>query len=198
MVHFSHLLNEYPELSEVFNRIGPLPANQPESLPVAEAICKIVVGQMLSGKAATSIYARLVTKASHNQLDGCWLLPTAELLDAGLSRRKARTIEEFAAAYKTAPEYFERWRALQHEELCREVSDFWGLSQWSADMLGIFYFANPDVFPVNDGSITRAIELATQRYGLSGFNPERAAPYRSFLARYLWAGLDSGYFQASK
>ena len=55
-------------------------------------------------------------------------------------------------------------------------------------MLAIFYFGFEDVYPLNDGSIKRVTNLLEQR-GIK-FEPEKAAPYRSYLALYLWAILD--------
>jgi len=64
----------------------------------------------------------------------------------------------------------------------------WGLSNWSASILAIFYFGFEDVYPENDGSIRRVTRLLEQK-GIT-FDPEQASPYRSYLALYLWEILD--------
>lgn len=77
---------------------------------------------------------------------------------------------------------------MESARLFAEVNKHWGLSHWSASMLAIFYFGLEDVYPINDGSIKRVTSLLEQR-GII-FEPEKAAPYRSYLALYLWEILD--------
>ncbi len=122
----------------------------------------------------------------------------ADLLDCGLSRQKVRTIREFAVCYVHNPSKFEAWRTLDCLKLRAAVSEHWGLSQWSADMLAIFYFEMPDVFPENDGAIIRVRKTLEERYLLGPLEPERARPFRTLLARYMWAVLDGGFLDLAR
>lgn len=192
MSHHLHLTDTYPQLSGFLTRITPLSALEPQKLPVGEAVAKIVVGQMLSRAAADTIYSRLVEMRLKRQVDGCWQLGEADLLGCGLSRRKARTIQEFGCRYDCSKSEFEAWRDLEYVELSSKVSDHWGLSQWSADMLAIFYFAKEDVFPATDGTIQRVRRILEEDYLGYEIDPNLARPYRSYLARSMWAFLDEG------
>ena len=196
MRHDQHLRTAYPRLSDLLERVSPLENLTPQPLPVAEAVTKIVVGQMLSRAAADTIYSRLAGIRARDELTGSWELPEAALLACGLSRRKVRTIREFAICYERDPSKFEAWRTLDHPELSAAVSEHWGLSQWSADMLAIFYFAMPDVFPGTDGTITRVQQILEERYLLGPLDPELASPFRTALARYMWALLDGGFLSS--
>lgn len=192
-----HLHTAYPQISGYLEALETLPSLEPRSIPVAEALTKIVVGQMLSRKAAESIYQRLVVARDRLGLQGCWLLPDRLLRESGLSARKAKTIGELASRYQVCSDEIEAWRQLEYSELVREVSAIWGLSRWSVDMLAIFYFANPDVFPETDGSILRALALLEARTEGGQIEPELAQPYRSYLALSLWALLDQGILSSS-
>lgn len=187
-----HLIIAYPDLSNLFQKVPPLEVLRPQQLPIAEAITKIVIGQMLSRVAADVIYSRLIKIRDRHRLEGSWKLSEKELLDCGVSRRKVRTIREFAVCYESDPSRFDVWPNLDHLDLRAAVSDYWGLSQWSADMLAIFYFGMPDVFPEKDGSIIRVQKMLEEHYLTKPLDPGLARPFRTTLARYMWALLDEG------
>jgi len=190
-----HLRRSFPSLTGMFRALGELRDIRPSELAVPEAVTRIVIGQMLSRKAARGIASRVAAAGSRRHERHPWELSAAELRKCGLSRRKARTIGEFAVAYALAPERFDRWQYLDYPGLLAEVRRLWGMSDWTACMLAIFHFGNPDVWPVSDGSIVRAASLVSECL-LSGqvLEADLAAPYRSYLALYLWRSLDTGFW----
>lgn len=193
MKHNQHLKSAYPELAGLIDQVGTIPELRAVDLPVAEAITRIVTGQMLSRSAAHTIYSRVVTLRESQGLDGSWKLSPDHLSASGLSRRKVRAIKEFGELYDKNPESYEGWRHLVFEKLTKEVDKCWGLSHWTAAILALFYFANEDVFPVSDGSICRAVSLLESKGMISSnFDSGTARPFRSYLALYLWAMLDQG------
>ncbi|MBC6406313.1 MAG: hypothetical protein GDA41_11460 [Rhodospirillales bacterium] len=198
MHHQDRLRAAYPLLCGLLEQLSPLPELVPQPLPVAEAVTKIVVGQMLSRVAADTIYARLADLRDRRQLEGCWKLAEADLVVCGLSRRKVRTVREFAACYERDPASFEAWRDLDYPELSAAVSGHWGMSQWSADMLAIFYFAKPDVFPATDGTLIRVRRILEENYLQGPLQPDLAKPFRTSLARYMWAFLDRGFLDRKR
>lgn len=135
-----YLAVAYPQLSTLLQKVPTLELLKPQPTPIPEAVSRVVVGQMLSRTAADKIYDRLVGRQISCGHEGVWQLPESELLGCGLSRRKVRTIREFAAYYDSNPYKVEAWRALDYQELSAAVSEHWGLSRWSADMLAIFIF----------------------------------------------------------
>lgn len=188
----AHLCKAYPQMRDLFAAAGPLRLPRAEATPVAEAIARIVVGQMLSGTAATTIYRRITQARDAAGLAGSWELPADALADAGLSKRKIRTIQTFGEMYARRRTEIEGWRALTYEDLCRNVLACWGLAQWSADMLAIFHFRHTDVFPESDGTIIRIRCALDERHPEISFDPVLARPYRSYLALTLWRIADRG------
>jgi len=160
---------------------------------VTEAVTKIVVGQMLSRAAADTIYARLAVLRDCYQLEGRWQLTETDLLKCGLWRRKVRTVRDFASVYERDPTSTEAWRSLDYPELSGAVASHLGLSQWSADMLAIFYFAKPDVLPATDGTIIRVRRILEDRHLPGLLESELARPFRTPPPRYMWAFLDGGH-----
>lgn len=160
-----------------------------KDINVLGAISKITIGQMLSRKAANTIIHRAETLAAKEGKYEIALLSKQKIRSCGISSSKAKAIKLFAEQYFNDVNRYENWRNLEKRaRLFAEVNNHWGLSHWPASMLAIFYFGFEDVYPVNDGSIKRITSLLDQK-GIT-FEPEKAAPYRSYLALYLWEMLD--------
>jgi DNA-3-methyladenine glycosylase II len=162
------------------------------------ALLRSIVGQQLSTKAARSIYGRLL------ELFGGKTPSPQELLDAdpdtvravGLSNAKVRYVRSLAEHVLSGELELDRLPELGDEEVEREVTAVKGLGQWTAHMFLIFHLGRPDVLPVGDLGVRRAVERA---YGLEALPSveelerlgERWAPYRSLAALYLWESLDN-------
>jgi len=191
---YALFLSRYPKLKPLIEAVGVLPDIEPTAAPIAEAVTRVVVGQMLSRKAAVRILDR-VSLAARRLGCGVWQLSPEELRRCGTSARKATAILRFAEAYREAPHHFESWRHLGFPELQSQVRLHWGLGDWTASMLAIFHLGHEDIWPSADGSILRVLGLLSDHL-LNGqqLDAELAAPFRSYLALYLWKSLDGGFW----
>lgn len=177
-------IKECPELKKYFTQVS-INKILSKNISVVEAISRIVIGQMLSRKVSNVIINRAENIAGVYNIA---LLSETEMRVCGISNSKARAIKLFAEQYFNDVPYYENWRNLESDKLFAEVNKHWGLSNWTASMLAIFYFGFEDVYPVNDGSIKRVTHLLEQK-GIV-FDPDKAKPFRSYLALYLWEILD--------
>lgn len=194
-----HLRAAYPRLAPLFDAVAPPRLVLRGTGCIGTAVTQVVTGQSISRTAATAIYQRVLAAAEDRNLGGCWRLDAETYVKAGLSRSKARTIREFAARFDADPDSFESWRTLDRAALTQAVSAFWGLGAWSADVLALFYFGNPDIFPAGDGTLKKGVSLVEEHLlGGAPLDPEPARPYRSYLALYLWRAVDAGVFHAKK
>lgn len=191
---YEHLVNAYPELRELFEGIGPLKMNTSRSECIEDAVVKITVGQMLSGRTADAIILRLLDERDRIGVKSCMELSDDFLGAAGVNSRKRKTIQSFRDYMLQSPGMVMRWSEMTYEELCDEIKGaIWGFSDWSVSMLAIFEFGNANVFPLYDGSINRAIHALNNRYyDTFDFDASRAEPFASYLALYLWRMLDEG------
>ena len=178
----------YPGLSKYLSGLPTIEMPLPKKTSVIGSVSKIVIGQMLSRKAASCINQRAESLAVTKGKSEIALLSEEELRTCGVSSSKIKAIKLFSEQYYEDVDRYENWRNLDSTSLFVEVNKHWGLSNWSASILAIFYFGFEDVYPENDGSIKRVTGLLEQK-GIT-FNPEKAAPYRSYLALYLWGILD--------
>jgi DNA-3-methyladenine glycosylase II len=161
------------------------------------ALVRSIVGQQLSTKAARAIYARLT-----DRFGGRTPTPVEVLEDdpdelraaAGLSRAKVSFLRSLAEHVLDGSLELERLDGLADDEVIAELVAVRGLGTWSAHMFLMFHLQRPDVLPVGDLGIRRAIML---RYGLDGLpDPstierigEPWRPYRTLACRFLWRSL---------
>ncbi len=158
-----------------------------------------IVGQQLSTKAARSIYNRLTER-----FGGRTPTPDEVLADdpdelkaaAGLSRAKVSFLRSLAEHVLDGSLELDRLDELPDEEVIAELVAVRGLGAWSAHMFLMFHLGRPDVLPVGDLGIRRAVK---RRYGLDELpSPEQLEkiaepwrPYCTLACRFLWRALDA-------
>ena len=163
------------------------------------ALVRSIVGQQLSTNAARAIYGRLT-----DRFGGRTPTPEEVLADdpeelraaAGLSRAKVGFLRSLAEHALDGSLELHKLGRLPDEQVIAELVAVKGLGVWSADMFLMFHLSRPDVLPVGDLGIRRAIMLA---YGLSelpeAVEIERIAepwrPRRTLACEFLWASLDA-------
>jgi DNA-3-methyladenine glycosylase II len=187
-------------MAAIVERIGPLDhvarhRGRPED--AYGALVRTIVGQQLSTKAARTIYARLVALFGDNPPTPAELI-AAEAVDlraAGLSRQKISYLRDLARRVHDGELELDILHELSDEEVAARITAVKGLGQWSADMFLIFHLRRPDVLPVGDLGIRRAVEKA---YGLPALPEadhlrtiaEPWRPHRTLASLYLWESLE--------
>ena len=163
------------------------------------ALVRAIVGQQLSTKAARTIYLRLCERYGGRTPTPAELLADdldALRLAAGLSRAKAAYLKSLAEHVVSGELELERFDEMPDAEVAAELIAVKGLGQWTVDMYLMFHLQRPDVLPVGDLGIRRAVERA---YALPGL-PDPAQltqiaepwrPHRTLACRYLWRSLDN-------
>jgi DNA-3-methyladenine glycosylase II len=186
------LLERYEEPDEVRARRGRKPGD------AYGALVRAIVGQQLSTKAARTIFERLVALFGGRTPTPKELLAVdpEELRGVGLSRSKAAYLRDLAEHVEDGELELERLAELEDEEVSEQLTAVKGLGQWTADMFLLFHLGRPDVLPVGDLGIRRAVQI---EYGLEDLPdpPELRTiaepwrPHRSLACLYLWRSLDN-------
>jgi DNA-3-methyladenine glycosylase II len=194
----AHLRAADPVLRGLIDAIGELgDARAGRPADHYGALVRAIVGQQLSTKAASSIYGRLTER-----FGGRTPTPQEVLADdpdelraaAGLSRGKVSFLRSLAEHVLDGSLELERLDSLEDEAVIAELVAVKGLGVWSAHMFLMFHLQRPDVLPVGDLGIRRAMML---RYGLDALPApaemeaiaEPWRPYRTLACRYLWRSL---------
>ena len=167
-------------------------------------LARAIVGQQISVKAADTIWQRFVAQVAPAPRRNAFpkLAPSAVIaapLDAmracGLSQRKAIYLCDLAGHFASGRLDPRHWKKLDDEALIAALVEVKGIGRWTAEMFLIFHELRPDVLPVDDIGLQRAIAL----HYFDGERPPAAAmrdlavawqPWRSIATWYLWRSLD--------
>ncbi len=158
-------------------------------------LARSIVGQQISVKAAASVWARLVVLAPRMLPQQVLEAGNAGLLACGLSRRKAEYIADLAHHFIGGSLHVAAWAEMEDETVVAELVQVRGIGRWTAEMFLIFNLLRPDVLPLDDLGLQRAIRLnyfKGRPVSLRTLRRVAAAwsPWRSVATWYLWRSLD--------
>jgi len=160
------------------------------------SLCRTVVGQQISTKAADSIWLKFEKKCKKRITPNIVLrISSRSLKGAGLSRQKISYLKNIAKAFKNKSFNVKELNKMNDNETINYITKLKGLGVWSSQMLMIFNLNRPDVFPVKDIGLLRAI---SKNYKKS-YPPSKKfldkisklhAGYRSVFTWYMWRSID--------
>lgn len=180
------------ELADAIANTTPLKLTTNKDTPFSERLCRAVAGQQLSVKAAASIWGRIVDSAAEQPLVDYFSTVSPETLrHCGLSAAKAKAMRAIALATLANQLNESLLSELDHGERTQCLTEILGVGQWTADMMGIFYFGDPDIWPDGDTTARKNLERLTSRRRKTVRTAARFAPYRSYLALYMWHQADT-------
>ena len=160
------------------------------------SLCKSIIGQQISVKAANSVFLKF-KKRCKNKITAKVVnrLSSTSLKSCGLSRQKVRGIKDLAK--KTINKSFKPnlIKRMNDEEAIEYLSELKQIGRWSAEMILLFTYNRPNIWPVQDVGLLRAI---SKNYKKKYLPPEkfvnvlkkRFSPYCSVATWYLWRSID--------
>ena len=158
-------------------------------------LARAIVGQQISVKAAQSVWDRLSDQLGTVTPELLMRARKPTLRGCGLSGQKSDYLKDLAGKFLDGSLDAERWHAFDDEALIDELTEVKGIGRWTAEMFLIFYMARPDVLPLDDIGLQRAIRLSynhgkpLSRLKMRNIG-NRWAPWRSVATWYLWRSLD--------
>ena len=162
------------------------------------ALLRSIVGQQLSTKAAATIYRRMLDLFDGHAPTPKQLLAVDpdRIRAAGLSRPKISYLRDLAEHVEQGELELEHFDELPDEEVIEQLTAVKGIGEWSAHMFLMFHLRRPDVLPVGDQGIRRAVQVEYRLRKLPDAKRlERIArpwrPYRTLACLYLWSSLDN-------
>ena len=158
-------------------------------------LARAIVGQQISVKAAQSVWDRLVACAGEVTPEKILCQERKALRACGLSDRKTEYIADLAQHFADGSIHVERWPQMDDEQIIAELVEVRGIGRWTAEMFLIFNLLRPDVFPLDDLGLQKAICVSYYRrrkvsLGTMRKLGERWRPWRSVATWYLWRSLD--------
>ena len=160
------------------------------------SLCRTIVGQQISTKAADSIWAKFNKKCKKRIIPKTILkLTSTSLKSAGLSRQKVSYLKNIAKNFKNKSFNIKELKKMNDEKAINYVTKLKGLGVWSAEMFLMFNLNRPNIFPVQDIGLLRAI---SKNYKTS-YPPSKRfldkisklhAGYRTVFTWYMWRSID--------
>lgn len=160
-----------------------------------QTLARSIIGQQISVKAAQSVWDRFAAAVGTMQPQRVLRLSVDELRGCGLSGQKVNYLRDLSARFAEGAIDVARWHGMDDEALIDELTEVKGIGRWTAEMFLIFYLTRPDVFPLADLGLQKAMQL---HYNKGRKLSERRimtlsrmwSPWRSVATWYLWRSLD--------
>lgn len=160
------------------------------------ALARAIVAQQISVAAAATVWSRLNALVQPLEATALAAIDAETLRTCGLSRQKIAYLLDLAARFHTGGVDPGRWRALDDEQVIAELMQVKGIGRWTAEIFLMFHLQRPDVLPVADVGLQRAVSLHYNNgRAVSEAKLRRIArtwsPWRSVATWYLWRSLDA-------
>lgn len=158
-------------------------------------LARSIVGQQISVGAAQAIWEHLVAACPSVAPAPVVKLGQPKLIECGLSRRKSEYILDLAQHFVSGALHVASWASMDDEAVIEELTQIRGIGRWTAEMFLIFNLMRPNVLPLDDLGLIRAISL---NY-FSGEPVTRSEarevaanwePWRTVATWYMWRSLE--------
>ena len=158
-------------------------------------LARSVVGQQISVASAQAAWHRVESACPKLVPQQFIKLGQDRLMACGLSKRKAEYILDLAEHFVSGALHVGKWESMEDEAVIAELTQIRGIGRWTAEMFLIFNLSRPDVLPLDDLGLIRAISL---NY-FSGEPVTRSEarevaanwePWRTVATWYMWRSLD--------
>jgi len=160
-----------------------------------QALARAIVGQQISVKAAQSIWARFEACVGKVKPANVVAREGAELRACGFSGQKVSYVKDLAMRFHSGEVRPRRWKAMPDEAIIEELVAVKGIGRWTAEMFLMFHLVRPDVLPVGDLGLQRAMERNYNGGRALTKDRMRAigapwAPFSSVGTWYMWRSLE--------
>jgi DNA-3-methyladenine glycosylase II len=187
-----------PVLARLMRQHGACGLADAQHTEPFRALIHAIIAQQLSSKAAATIERRVHALLGNPSPapEHVASVTDEQLRGAGMSAQKIRYLRDLCARIDSGELDLAALQHLSDDEVIAALTRVKGIGRWTAEMFLMFRLHRPDVLPVGDLGIVRAVQRA---YGLrKAPTPERLLrlgepwrPYRSIACWYLWASLEN-------
>ena len=160
------------------------------------SLCKSIIGQQISVAAANSVFLKFKKKCK-NKINAKTVkkLSSIQLKSCGLSKQKVNGIKSLSKQILDKSFDPKLIASMNDEEAIIYLSRLRQIGRWSAEMILLFTYNRPNIWPIQDIGLLRAI---SRNYNKSYLPPDtfvnllnkRFSPYCSVATWYLWRSID--------
>ncbi len=158
-------------------------------------LVRSIIGQQISVAAAQAVWNRVEVLLKRITPKNILAMDDMRLRECGLSYRKIEYVKDLSEHFLKQGLAKANWQALDDETVIRDLTAVRGIGQWTAEMFLIFNLKRPDILPLDDIGLLRAISLnyfSGEKVTRSQAREvaENWAPYRTVATWYLWRSID--------
>jgi DNA-3-methyladenine glycosylase II len=192
-----HLSRRDPVIRDLMRTHGKCGLADAQHADPFGALMKAIVSQQLSTKAADTIFRRLMALFAGTPTPmALAALTDTQLRAVGLSTQKLKYMRDLGTRVQDGSLPLHTLDVMSDEDVIVALTQVKGIGRWTAEMFLMFRLHRPDVLPVDDLGIVKAVQKA---YGLrktptaDRLNKigEAWRPYRSVACWYLWRSLNA-------
>jgi DNA-3-methyladenine glycosylase II len=162
-----------------------------------QSLVESIIYQQLAGSAANIIYTRFINHYNNVLPKPMQIISTSEFelkSKIGLSSNKVQYLKDLSTKVEQGKINLELLSTMSDEEVIAELTLVKGIGRWTSEMFLIFCLGRPDILPVTDLGIRKAVhklyslpELPKLAELLAISQPWR--PHRTVASWYLWKSL---------
>ena len=187
-------------MAGLIRRVGPFRLNRNRNY--FQVLCKAIVGQQISTKAAESINRRFQNLFPRNRPTPKKVQELAEqkLREVGLSGQKVKYMKDLSEKFIDRTIRPHSMAYQDNEEIIRQLIGVYGIGRWTAEMFLIFSLGRMDVLPVGDLGLRAGVKLIYNMRGMP--SPDRVRvlgrkwqPFATVGTWYIWRILDDGIIE---
>jgi len=158
-------------------------------------LARSIVGQQISVKAAESVWQKMIRTIPDMTPHTIASAEQGLLRACGLSLRKISYLQDLSQHFMRRTLNETTWAEMDDEAIIVQLTKVKGIGRWTAEMFLIFHMQRPDVLPLDDIGLQRAIsqhyndrQPVNKKMMLEFAKPWQ--PWRSVATWYLWRSLD--------
>ncbi len=162
------------------------------------SLCRTIVGQQLSGKAARAIWEKFkaLFPSKRPTAAGILSFTDEQLRTAGLSYAKIRSLRDLSERVATKSLQLTKLRTAPEDWVRVQLQEVKGIGPWSSEMFLMFALGHEDIFSPGDLGLRKGMKRLYQLDTLPELDViERISapwtPYRTYAACVLWHTLDN-------
>jgi len=198
------LMRRDPVIATLIRQHGECGLASAQRTDPFHALLHAIIAQQLSTKAARTIEGRFSALFDGNPTPAAVSRVSDEQLRAvGFSGQKVRYVRDLCERILDRSLQLHALDAMTDDDVIQALTSVKGIGRWTAEMFLMFRLHRPDVLPVGDLGIVKAVQRAYKLRTLP--SPERLTkigetwrPYRSVACWYLWASLQAAPLKTTR
>ncbi len=159
------------------------------------ALCRAIIGQQLSGKAAQTIYGRFKELLNDAVTpENILTIKDQHLRNVGMSWSKVSYAKDLADKVANKTIHLNKLDAMSNEEILSELTKIKGIGPWTVEMFMMFTLNREDLFSYGDLGLKKGIMKVYEIENPTNKQIERIitpwSPYKTYGSIALWESLE--------